>query len=501
MNSNNVALSGTAAVSAIAFLCLAGTARAQSGTFIPTGSMSSARVNHTATLLPNGKVLLVGGVASISPPPVVILASAELYDPATGTFTATSSMGTPRVAHTATLLPNGKVLIAGGERGGSYLINPLASAELYDPTTGTFSPTGSMSVSRNDFTATLLPNGKVLVAGGISGGSPVLSSAELYDPATGTFTLTGSMGIDRYEHTATLLPTGAVLVAGGYTFTGGFTTLATAELYDPATGTFRAAGFMTAARACYTATLLPNGTVLVAGGSFAAIGHNATAIASAELYDPATGTFRATGSMSTVRACHTATLLLNGEALVVGGGNDRDLLTSAELYDPGAGAFHATGSTTGQGAGHTATLLANGRVLVAGGWNPSLPNTVLASAELYTPDEIPVSIDIKPGDANNTINLKSNGTILVAILSSASFGATTVDPTTVTLAGAPVATQGRGIPMTSVADLNRDGRLDLLLHFRTQDLQLTPTSKEAVLKGTTFSGQRIRGADSIRIVP
>ena len=124
----------------------------------------------------------------------------------------------------------------------------------------------------------------------------------------------------------------------------------------------------------------------------------------------------------------------------------------------------------------------------------------LAVNEAFSPF-LSVAIDIKPGDANNTINLRSNGTILVAILSTAEFGATTVDPATVKLAGAPVATQGRGIPMTSVADLNRDGRLDLLLHFRTQDLQLTPTSKEAVLKGTTFSGQRIRGTDTTRIVP
>ena len=126
--------------------------------------------------------------------------------------------------------------------------------------------------------------------------------------------------------------------------------------------------------------------------------------------------------------------------------------------------------------------------------------SIFARNEAFSPF-LPIPIDIKPGDANNTINLKSNGTILVAMLSSASFGATTVDPATVMLAGAPVATQGRGIPMTSVADLNRDGRLDLLLHFRTQDLQLTPTATEAVLKGKTFSGQLIRGTDSVKIVP
>jgi hypothetical protein len=125
---------------------------------------------------------------------------------------------------------------------------------------------------------------------------------------------------------------------------------------------------------------------------------------------------------------------------------------------------------------------------------------VLAVNEAFNPF-LPVPIDIKPGDPNNTINLRSRGVLIVAILSTSEFGATTVDPATVKLAGAPVTTHGRNTPMTSVADLNRDGRVDLLLHFRTQDLQLDPTATEAVLKGTTFSGQRIRGVDSIRLVP
>ncbi|MHB9140008.1 MAG: Kelch repeat-containing protein, partial [Victivallaceae bacterium] len=166
------------------------------------GSMGSAKNSHTATLLPNGKILVAGGYNGAS------ISLAELYDPATKTFSATGSMSSAREGHSATLLPNGKVLVAGGSGAGI-----LSSAELYDPAAGTFSATGSMSSARTAHTATLLPNGKVLVAGGYNGAS--ISTAELYDPAAGTFSATGSMGAARYAYTATLLPNGKVLVAGG----------------------------------------------------------------------------------------------------------------------------------------------------------------------------------------------------------------------------------------------------------------------------------------------
>ena len=172
--------------------------------WVPTGSFVMARSRHTATLLPNGKVLVAGGNNGPA------LSGAELYDPATGTWTATGSMGTARSRHTATLLPNGKVLVAGGF---NELDGFLSSAELYDPASGTWTATGNLGTGRGFHTATLLPNGKVLVAGGNNGA--VLSSAELYDPASGTWTATGSLGTARDLHTATLLPKGKVLVAGG----------------------------------------------------------------------------------------------------------------------------------------------------------------------------------------------------------------------------------------------------------------------------------------------
>jgi len=226
------------------------------------------------TLLPNGKVLVAGGINRVA------LASAELYDSASGTWAATGSLNIARHFHTATLLPNGKVLVAGGAdvRG-----NPLASAELYDPASGAWTTTGSLNTGRFLHTETLLPNGKVLVAGGENSTPPFSTSAELYDPASGTWTTTGSLNTARaYGDTATLLPNGKVLVAGGTNYTGA---LASAELYDPGSGTWAATGSLVTARSSHTATLLPDGNVLV-GGGFGSSGR----LASAELYHtPASG--------------------------------------------------------------------------------------------------------------------------------------------------------------------------------------------------------------------
>jgi Galactose oxidase, central domain/Kelch motif len=340
-------------------------APALKGILVPTGSMNTARASHTATLLSNGKVLIAGGGYA------GCLASAELYDPAAGTFTATGSMTTARASHTATLLPSGKVLIAGGDdcSGPS-----LASAELYDPATGTFVPTGSMTTAREKHTATLLGNGKVVIAGGLD---RVVSfaSAELYDPVAGTFTTTGNMTAGRYDHTATLLPSGAVLIAGGFLFELG--PPVRAELYDPAAGTFTATGNMTTERDLPTATLLPSGKVLITGGWQ----YDANLpLSSAELYDSGTGLFTATGSLTMARSGHTATLLPIGKVLIAGGDNGHLIFASPDLYDPAAGTFTATGGTAVARELHTATLLPNGRVLIAGGWDGVF---FLASAWLY----------------------------------------------------------------------------------------------------------------------
>ena len=346
------------ALSALALL--AGPAAAGVDTWAPTGALTTARHSHTATLLPDGRVLVAGGSVGWGG----VLSSTELYDPASGAWTATGSMATARSSHTATLLPDGRVLVAGLGAGGP-------STELYDPATGAWTTTGPMDVSRYDHTATLLPDGRVLVAGGSVGGDNALSSAELYDPASGTWTPTGAMTTARARHTATLLPDGRVLVAfggPGYIFS--------AEIYDPETGSWRSTGSMTTARRCHTATLLPDGRVLVAGG----LGNNSQALTSAAIYDPEDGSWTETGSMATPRADFSATLLPDGRVLVEGGQGAWNVHFSAELYDPASGAWTPTGSLTAARFSHTATLLSDGRVLVAGGWSGSVD---LSSTELY----------------------------------------------------------------------------------------------------------------------
>ncbi len=340
------------------------------GVWSPTGSMNLARSNHTTTLLPNGKVLVIGGINNSG---AGVLTSAELYDPATGLWTLTGSMNIARVNHTATLLSNGKVLVAGG---GDSNDGFITSAELYDPITGTWTLTGAMNVARRGHLATLLPNGKVMVTGGgdISGG--VTDSVELYDSASGTWTQADSMNIARYSHTATLLPNGKVMVVGGFNLSG---VTASAELYDPATGLWTPTGSMSVARYGYTATLLPNGKVLVAGG----LDFNNAFFASAELYDPETGLWTSTDSMNTAHHSHTATLLPSGKVMIVGGADNITVTSAAELYDPASGSWAQTASMNIARYSHTATLLPSGKVMVVGG-----QSTDLASAELYDPGDI-----------------------------------------------------------------------------------------------------------------
>jgi hypothetical protein len=339
------------------------------GGFGDTGSLATARRSHTATLLPGGMVLVVGGLDNTSNS----LASAELYDPTSGTWTATGSLAIARDYHTATLLPNGMVLVAGGT---NQTTGSLASAELYDPTSGTWTATGGLATAREFHTATSLPDGSVMVAGGFNDNTGYLASAEIYDPTSGTWTATDNLANTRQFHTATPLPNGTVLVAGGLGING---YLASAEIYDPASGTWTTTGSLGTARDLHTATLLPNGEVLVAGGgnSFDSF------LVSAERYDSASGTWTTAGSLTTERASHSATLTQSGMALVVGGDSFSGALASAELYDPANGTWTSAASLTTGRQRHTATLLPSGAVLVAGGQDNN--SNVLASAELYSP--------------------------------------------------------------------------------------------------------------------
>ena len=337
-----------------------------------TKPMQTARAVHTATLLDDGTVLIAGGFARDreSDP----FASAERYDPERGVFTATGTMTTGRQSHSATLLADGSVLIAGGYDGGY-----LANAERYDPATGTFSATGTMTVGRVGHRATLLADGRVLLSGGATTGMKLLASAEIYDPATGKFTPTGKMTTARISHTQTLLTGGTVLIAGGSVGRRhALKVSAGAELFDPGTGTFRPVGTMTLARHKHAAALMEDERVLIVGGSDASDSRGR--YDSAEIYDPATGTFTETGRLNSPRfKLRTAvTLLTDGTVLVAGGA---DVL---EVYDPEAERFTALADQFDAARFFsTATLLQDGRVLITGGYDHRIQST--AKSWIYRP--------------------------------------------------------------------------------------------------------------------
>ena len=359
------------------------------GTWTRTGSLHQARGFQTATLLASGQVLVAGGCQDQCSSGVN-LTSAEVYYPNTGRWKQTGSLHEPRIFQTATRLRDGRVLVAGGCPTATCT-RVLASAEIYDPRTGTWAVTGSMHEPRDAQTATLLPSGQVLVAGGVAAGTcgagptctTLLASAELYDPRTGAWTLTQSLHDARDRHTATLLASGQVLVTGGFGTTR--TPLTSAELYNPRTGTWTRTRSLHQPRTIQTATLLRSGLVLVVGG------WNGTHyLASAELYHPRTGLWTVTGSLHEPRGYETeqtATLLRSGQVLVVGNtGPNRSPLASAELYDPATGRWALTGSLHQARFAQTTTLLPSGQVLVAGGCRYEGTATLpLASTEVFQP--------------------------------------------------------------------------------------------------------------------
>jgi len=323
------------------------------------GDLFDARTLHTATLLPSGKVLVVGGRL----PGVPVRAGAELYDPVKRTWSNAGNSAFNRSGHTATLLPNGRVLVAGGAGNEP----PTNEVVIYDPLTNAWTQGPAMAVSRLQPTATLLPDGRVLVAGGrnLSG---TVASAELYDPSTNSWSPASSMATPRTIHTATLLADGTVLVTGGMTNP---TSTQTAERYDPATNTWTATASLSAPRHGHTATLLPNATVLVAGGG----------LASAELYDPIAGTWSPAGSMTHPRYLHTATLLSNGKVLFVAGIDATVVFGDVDAYDSSDGTWSVAPSIANSRFEHTATLLPHDVVLVTGGRSRGSPD--LISCEAY----------------------------------------------------------------------------------------------------------------------
>ena len=352
------------------------------GTFKATGVTS---VNPSmASLLSNGKVLVVGGDIRGN--------ASELYDPATGKFTATGPAADYHWRGTLTRLADGRALLVGG----FGVSDEVATAEIYDPATGKYTATGPLAGPRFDFSATLLHDGEVLVVGGshwtdTNGTTEYLKSAELYNPATGTFRSAGNMTVARNKPAVVTLQDGRVLIAGGM---GGlkYPSLASAEIYDPTTGKFTATGYMTENRAVGVPTLLQDGRVLISGGDDSMIG-----VQYADLYDPATGTFSKTGPEAIDRFSHTATLLADGRVLIAGGYAGPEgvasidpsifamtasrYLSAAELYDPIKGTFTRIGNMSMWRVDATATLLPDGRVLIAGG---GVSGTT-SRADLYVP--------------------------------------------------------------------------------------------------------------------
>jgi hypothetical protein len=372
------------------------------GAFTATGSMTTPRMGHSATLLNNGKVLIAGGWQNVPGGQhcegslhfrsyvldcVSRITSAELYDPSTGAFSPTGNLTGEDLYHTATLLPSGKVLISWG-----------SSAELYDPSSGTFTAIAGMAPEES--TATLLNNGKVLFTG---------RPATLYDPTDGTLVATGDYaGTPGNLGPATLLPDGRVLIAGNL---GCCYALGQTQIYDPNSGTFSlTAPVFSQSNGSNTATLLENGKVLAAGGGD--VNDDSYSPIEAGLYNPAAGTFLAVGSMTMARADDTATLLPDGTVFIAGG--DFVSGSSTEVYDPAAERFFAIGNMVSPRLLPTATLLPDGRVLIAGGL-PNAPATT-STAELYAPPSLTASPFLLSlsGDGQGQGAIQHAGTVQIA---------------------------------------------------------------------------------------
>jgi hypothetical protein len=352
-------------------------ARAQSaGSFTATGSMITPRFRHTATLLPGGKVLIAGGVTfcSLGDPPCISAGNAELYDPVTGTFAAIGNM-TIAYPTGGVLLPDGRVLFAGDD-----VTHTQAIVELYDPSTGRFNVAGKPATLTGVYSVTRLNDGRVLLHGRVRISPPLAFGAEVYDPATGSFSPVANWPAEiGYAYGPAVAADGRVLFENG--------------LYDPATGTFRLTNLFPYMNSSAPATLLLNGKILVAGGN--TDGGN---LSFAQLYDSTTATIASTGSMSSVRNGHTADLLPDGTVLAAGGLTAYNFATqsisataSAELYDPATGGFSLAGSMTTPRSSHAAVVLTNGQLLITGGelsipsYGPFRSFSGISSAELYTP--------------------------------------------------------------------------------------------------------------------
>lgn len=359
--------------------------------------MNVPRTGHSATLLPNGLVLVVGGELSSGNP----TSTAELYDPNTGTWRLThSGLHFARAGHTATLLGNGTVLIAGG-----FDVNGnLSSVEIFDSTTEQFTLGPSLQTARRIHTAALLKDGRVLVVGGYSGSLSSFATtgtAEAYDPSSGTWAQQASMPLGLTFSQSTLLADGTVLVTGGES--NGSFALANVFLYDPAANTWKTMNPLIFGRQSHTASLLPNGKVLIVGGNNRIVSTSAV-----ELYDASAGPLGQSTSLSPIpeaRAIHRAVSLPGGNVLIVGGQAQTGFVLQAEMFDFASQSWSAGGTLNFGRAGHTATLLPSGQVLVAGGVsNTNTGTPAIASTEIWTGSVVGTAIPAGLASAGGTVN-------------------------------------------------------------------------------------------------
>ncbi len=399
-------------------------------------SLRTKRVHHTATLLPNGTVLIAGGQDGNG----LVTATAEVFDPATGRFVLTGSMLKRRHFHTATLLLDGTVLITGG-----LAYNPdefHSTAEIYNPATGTFSSTGNMGSARYYHSATQLSDGRVLVDSGQWTFPP--PSSRIYNPVTRVFSTTGAPTVFRSTHPAVPLVDGRVLFAGAYgePTPGEGGSIADAEVFDPATGTYELTSSLGVARSLHSTTRLLDGRVLVVGG-----GNTCASQCTAEIYDAVGANRVPVDPLSVGRTGHATAVLDSGMALVVGGQTASAYTATAELFDPATNSFQSTGAMNVARQGHTATVLLDGTVLIVGGYGM----LAAQSAEVFAPAPVtPVTLSVTPSNAAMEVGAAQGFTVIDqlghtrsdAVWSSTAASVATIDPDTgiVTAVGAGTTT-------------------------------------------------------------
>lgn len=359
--------------------------------FVSSGNVTAGRFGHVAARLPDGRVLIAGGASG-----AVRLASGELFNPASQAWQPTGSMVFARLGHSGVTLADGRVLVVGGASANTCSDPPVGnSAEIFDPATGAWTRTGDMLTGRNSAAAVRLADGRVLVAGGGNRCGVIHRSTEIFDPGTGAWSQAGDLTVGRQAPAAVLLADGRVLLAGGFG-TYPFASVASAEIFDPASGAWTPTGNMLDARVwsaddvapANALVLLGDGRVLTAGGLNRCdlFGCVVGYLNRAELFDPATGLWSAAGAMTAARTRHQMTLLASGQVLVMGGQAAGSIVNSAERFDPATGLFENVGALLTGRFDHSATRLADGRVLIAAGQGPT---GVLASAEIFAVNRAP----------------------------------------------------------------------------------------------------------------